>query len=338
MASIYKRGRIYWLEYKDANGKRRARSLKVRTRREADLQLAAFKRAPIDADTPDILALVEEYEMHNAIVASLRQAKSNAKIVRDFIAAAKIVSLSDFTTLKIQRWVTSHKEKVKNKTIVNYLTAVSGFCRWLTDVQGLLDKNPCAKVASPKVQKLPPRYLTIDELHDVFEAAKRIDDNLLYPAVVLAARSGMRMNEMRQTAWEDWNFDLKLIVIPVTKSNSPRSVPMHSDVVELFKGRAELNGYVFPSPKTGKPYDKWKWVHTMMALQKECPAIAKGIAKGSTGRGWHMFRHTCASHLTQAGVDLHRIAKILGHKHLSTTQRYAHLSPDAYMPEIEKLK
>jgi len=54
------------------------------------------------------------------------------------------------------------------------------------------------------------------------------------------------------------------------------------------------------------------------------------------GRGWHLFRHTFASRAVQAGVPIYKVAQWLGHKHVATTEIYAHLSPD-FDEDIEKV-
>lgn len=52
----------------------------------------------------------------------------------------------------------------------------------------------------------------------------------------------------------------------------------------------------------------------------------------------HTLRHTFASHLIMAGVDLATVSKLLGHKDISTTMIYSHLSPDHLKQAVEKLQ
>ena len=52
---------------------------------------------------------------------------------------------------------------------------------------------------------------------------------------------------------------------------------------------------------------------------------------------WHVFRHTYISRLVMAGVDLRTVQELAGHKDISMTTRYAHLSPDHKLSAVAKL-
>jgi len=82
--------------------------------------------------------------------------------------------------------------------------------------------------------------------------------------------------------------------------------------------------WLFFSPRTGQPLSACG-VQRHYAAAKRDAGIAKG---GST----HTLRHCCATHLLEAGVDLHTICTLLGHKHIETTQRYLHLISPQFRP------
>ena len=52
---------------------------------------------------------------------------------------------------------------------------------------------------------------------------------------------------------------------------------------------------------------------------------------------FHSLRHTYASWLVMAGVDLYRVKELMGHASIQTTMRYAHLAPDALKNEVERV-
>ena len=84
-------------------------------------------------------------------------------------------------------------------------------------------------------------------------------------------------------------------------------------------------GWLFLSPQGGQPLSAGS-VQRHYAAAKRAAGITKG---GST----HTLRHCCATHLLEAGVDLHTICSLLGHKNIETTQRYLHLiSPQFRAP------
>jgi integrase len=67
-----------------------------------------------------------------------------------------------------------------------------------------------------------------------------------------------------------------------------------------------------------------------------------GLNEGVTDRAhrvwFHTFRHTFASWLAQAGVDIYHIQKLMRHASVVMTQRYAHLSPDHQRPHLEVVR
>jgi integrase-like protein len=67
------------------------------------------------------------------------------------------------------------------------------------------------------------------------------------------------------------------------------------------------------------------------AFRRTCAAA--GIADAT----WHTLRHTFASHLVMAGVDLRTVQELLGHKTLEMTLRYSHLAPAHKASAVEKL-
>ena len=66
------------------------------------------------------------------------------------------------------------------------------------------------------------------------------------------------------------------------------------------------------------------WGRALKPIQDAVPKF-KTMQKGSTGRGWHLFRHTFASRAAQAGVSLYKLAAWMGHRDVRTTQIYSHL-------------
>ncbi|MFO1251403.1 MAG: tyrosine-type recombinase/integrase [Inhella sp.] len=86
-------------------------------------------------------------------------------------------------------------------------------------------------------------------------------------------------------------------------------------------------GWLFANPRTQEPY-----CSSIVQRHYQRARLEAGIQKrGST----HTLRHCFATHLLEAGVDLHTIAKLLGHHHLSTTTRYLHLISPQFQPQAQ---
>jgi site-specific recombinase XerD len=93
------------------------------------------------------------------------------------------------------------------------------------------------------------------------------------------------------------------------------------------RSSAKHGPYVFYNPMTGDRYYDVK-----LGLKG---AVTRA---GLSGITWHTFRHTFASRLTRAGVDLVTVKELLGHSTVSVTMRYAHTNHDTKLRAVTRLK
>lgn len=150
------------------------------------------------------------------------------------------------------------------------------------------------------------------------------------PLIVTAVRTGLRLGELLALRWDD--VDLvggRLVVrrsvtrgiVGTPKSGRKREVPLSQQALDTLRvHREETPGVlVFPGER-GAMLDKAK---TKWKLWTSCKRA------GLRRIGWHVLRHTFASHLAMRGAPLKAIQELLGHATIEMTMRYAHLSPDA---------
>ncbi len=128
----------------------------------------------------------------------------------------------------------------------------------------------------------------------------------------------MRRSEIFNLKWEQVDLSHGFILLDVTKNGERREIPINTTLEYLFKEMMQCyvkSEYVFTG-KTGKPLtDIKKGFHT--ALRKA----------GIHDFRFHDIRHTFASQLVMAGIDITSVKELLGHKSLTMTMRYSHLSP-----------
>jgi site-specific recombinase XerD len=144
----------------------------------------------------------------------------------------------------------------------------------------------------------------------------------------LAWNTGLRLSELYGLTWENVNVSRRVLTIPRSKNGETRHVPINSAafaaLTELGKrgnGTGPVVRNLQGEPLAGPRY----WFE---------PAI--GRAKIRTF-SWHCLRHTFASRLVMAGVDLRTVQELLGHKCIAMTVRYSHLSPTHTLAAVERL-
>ena len=156
-------------------------------------------------------------------------------------------------------------------------------------------------------------------------------DNLT-PLVVLALNTGLRFGELTGLRWTD--VDLTLAVLAVrgaeAKSGKTRYVPLNSEAkATLQEIQSNLDGeecFVFPGRDSSTQLTdiKTSWK----------PLLVRAKV---TGFRFHDLRHTFASKLVMAGVDLNTVRELLGHADIKMTLRYAHLAPEHKASAVAKL-
>lgn len=138
----------------------------------------------------------------------------------------------------------------------------------------------------------------------------------LKPIVIVALNTGMRRGEIFNMRWDQVNFPAGVIHIERSKNGERREIPMNEYLVNTLQEMDRSGEYVFPS-KNGLPFNNVKRSYKR-ALKDT----------GITNFRFHDLRHTFASNLIMAGIDLATVQDLMGYKSIQMTMRYAHLSPD----------
>lgn len=183
------------------------------------------------------------------------------------------------------------------------------------------DTNPVKRVNLFKEERKPFRILLPEEEETLIGAAP----GHLKPILIVAVNTGMRKGEILDLRWE--NVDLVNGVITVEKSKNwkLRQIPMNSRVFETLRSLKRTGDYVF-SKRNGDPRHS---VRRAFEVAREKAGIPKCR--------FHDLRHTFASRLVMAGVDLVTVKELLGHSSITTTMIYSHPSPEHKKKAVEVL-
>ena len=152
----------------------------------------------------------------------------------------------------------------------------------------------------------------------------------LKPLVVTALHTGFRKSELLAHTWEDIDFERRIVTVRAAyaKNGESRSVPINDVLhatLEEVRIKTQGEGPVFRS-RAGTPYRSFR-----TAFQR---AVRLAAISDFT---FHDLRHTFASRLAMAGVDLPTVKELMGHKDIAMTLRYTHLSSGHKLEAISKL-
>lgn len=334
MSSIYKQkeSRFWWIKYRDPAGKIIRKSLRTPSKGVAEQIQKNMDKQAKAGSRPAMPKTLDEWAAKYLVqikgsVGHHQQQNIKCCLKRlDEIAK----SPADLTNNNIQDFIVGlNAEGKAAETVRSYYYCLSPFCRYL-ERRGAILVNPCFEIRLPKIRRLPPRYLRDDDYAKALEVAQA---NGIYLQVLTALKTGMRMTEIRNMEWKDVHFDQRLIVIPKTKSNQPRTVPLNAELADELQQAKKHTGPVFLGQKGGFVGDK-QWKELLAPLQKAIPAFTANH-KG-TGTAWHFFRHTFGVRMAMAGVPLPKLKEWMGHRDIKTTMRYAQYSPNHYDSDIEK--
>jgi integrase len=203
-------------------------------------------------------------------------------------------------------------------TTVRYLAALSHVYSVATREWEWVTDNPVLKVKKPKEPKGRVRFLSDDERNRLLSVAKKSDNTILYPVVVLALSTGARKMEIMNLAWDDVDLNRGMAILNETKNDERRALPITSHALELLKGLSKMRrldtNLLFPRSDGHKPIElRSAWDKAIDEAQIE-------------DFKFHDLRHSAASYLAMNGATLAEIAEVLGHKTLTMVKRYAHLS------------
>jgi integrase/recombinase XerC len=230
-----------------------------------------------------------------------------------------------------------HKRN-KKTTIARKLSALRSFFNYLVK-RGVTEDNPAESILTPKQEKTIPAYLSVDEMFrllDSIHTGQMLD--LRNRAIFETLYScGIRVSELVGLNTSDVDHRQALIRV-LGKGGKERIVPIGKKALAAIKSyRQLLNRECRISEKMNGPLFLNKNKGRLTAR-----SVARILNKLITVCGLltpvspHTLRHTFATHMLDAGADLRVVQELLGHKSLSTTQKYTHVSIDRLMETYDR--
>jgi len=288
-----------------------------------------------------------KYE-RNASAHTLRNYESDLTQFYDYLAPAdkngqrRTVNVRDIDHLTIREYMASLYElKKKKSSIHRKVAALRTFFRYLCR-EGLMEINPAKMVASPRVERTLPNHLTIEQMirfietPDIETLLGKRDRAMLE----LLYASGLRVSELVNLNLTDIDFTNQTVRVK-GKGRKERIVPFGDHALKALQDYLAVRGELLieAGPDQVDPAALFfNYQGTRITTRSVGRMVDKyvKICADIHHISPHSLRHSCATHLLDAGADLRAIQELLGHARLSTTQQYTHVSTDKLMDVYDK--
>jgi len=226
------------------------------------------------------------------------------------------------------------KKGLSKITVGRRLSSIRSFFKFLYR-EGYINSNPAKLVSNPKIPKLLPKFLSVD---DIFSLIEKPEGMGFLPArdkaiLELLYSSGLRVSELSGLNVDDLNIRESMAKIR-GKGRKERIVPVGSKAIDALKSYM-IERMLLKSNERALFLNRTRTRLTDRGVRRIVVKYARAVAiNGQIGP--HTLRHSFASHLLQGGADLRVIQELLGHVSLSTTQKYTHLDITHLMDVYDK--
>jgi site-specific recombinase XerD len=325
---------VWWILYRDEHGRRHRERIgpkglasKVYEKRKTEVAERRFFPEQIRRRDVPLADAISAY-MRDHVVGRLRNAKHYAQYARRWTAALGTRPVRQIVPSELARYVARRQEDGKAPATINRELAFLKRLFTIAITDGLADTNPVKRIPFFTENNARIRYLTEEEEPRLHE---EIGDEE-WSKVAFAMHTGFRQGNQFALEWANGvNFDAGTITARKPKGGTDYTVPMNDTVRDLLRALPSRlkSRYVFPSSTGRTPMGSQNFLHRVFV-----PALRKAKIDDFH---WHDLRHTFASRLVMAGVDLRTVQELMGHKTLAMTLRYAHLSPAHQRDAVRRL-
>jgi integrase len=344
---VFKRNENFWIDYYNGDGRRHRKKIGS----QKTLAQLALKDVRVKIAKGEYLGIYEEKktpfkdfsEKYLKMIQPTVSPTSYARfegIITNRLKPAFQCYLYKVSKKQIQEYIQRRSEEVKPATINQEIKRLRHMLNKAVE-WAYLKENPCKGIKNLKEPPGRIRYIAPEELEGLLMACEpsslgknphnkgrtfsKLLCAFLKPIVLIAIHSGMRRSEILSLRWKDIDFKERRILIENTKNNERRVVPINDTLYGILKSLPVHLGseLIFPEI-TG--------LQLTMAFRRACKRARINDFR------FHDLRHSFASYLTMAGVNLRAVQTLLGHKDLRMTMRYSHLSPEHLREAVNTLE
>lgn len=320
---LYLRDKIWWIRYVGPDGKLYRESCETESKTEAMALLEKRRVMVREGKLPEIKKMkVVNFEELAKEYSEWAKRQKGFKVNKRYLIGIllksfKDTTLSQITTELVEQYQTKRmqdglKPATINREIACLKHMITKAVEWEMCSEETFKKVRKAKQLKENNRRL--RYLSWEEAQTLIAKS----DSHLRPIVITALNTGMGKGEILGLKWEQVDLRHSFILLDDTKNGERREIPINETL------RATLSS--LPRHITS-PYVFWQGNGERYLDVKTSFNSTLGKA-GIKDFHFHDLRHTFASWLIMAGIDLTTVKELLGHKDIKMTLRYAHLAPE----------
>jgi integrase len=322
--AIYQRGENWYIDFtfkgqriRESIGPSRKGAEKVIAKRKAAIAENKFLDKRKDPEPVKFYDFAKEYLQWSKVNKKASTYNREICIMRGLDKEFEGKTIQEITAWQIEKWKSKRKETLVAGSVNRELTLLkhifSKAIEW-----GKLKESPAKGVKRFKGETKRVRFLMPDEIQKLLSNCGDLLEGNLKPIVTIAVHTGMRKGELLGLEWDRVNFEQGIISLFDTKNHERRDIPMDETVRATLQSIERKENLIF-SNKSGERIDNVRVHRAFHEVLKRSDII---------DFHFHDLRHTFASNLVmQEGVELNDVRELLGHKSMSMTLRYAHLSP-----------
>lgn len=265
----------------------------------------------------------------------------------EFLEREKFGTLERFTNNANRYYLAFlNQRRLRTRSVARKMSSLRSFYRFLVN-ERICEVNKFAEVNSPKLEKVLPKFLYLEEIDKLFDSIKT--DTILgkrdYALLEFMYGTGVRVSELCSIEIDDIDYINRQVIV-LGKGSKERYLPLHELIIEALedyvnearielqaRNKANISNKLFLNHHGGELTPRG----VRVILEK----IVKNASE-SFHISPHMLRHSFASHLLNNGADLVTVQELLGHENLATTQIYTHISKEQikreYMDKFPRAK
>jgi len=331
---LARRGNTWWMSFM-YRGQQIRRSTGTSDKRLAEAILSKVKVQIIEgrffekqeAQERTLAELLDRYASeHAARRANQRREVTSIQNLTRFFGNPKLDHITPrlIVAYKNKRYTDGIKPATINRELATLKKAFNLARReweWCSD-------NPVCRVSMERENNTRDRWLTVEEEQRLLQAVSP----WLRDVIIFALNTGMRMGEILALTWAGVDLFRRTVTVFRSKNGERRTIPINSTVLEVLTrkhpARSRMTDLVF---------------HSQAETVLDGSNIRRGLNAALRGAKiqdfhFHDLRHTFATRIVQAGVDLYKVQRLLGHKSPIMTQRYAHHYPESLREGVEALE